>query len=189
MQELDASVITAGYSAEFALNAFLVMNHPKSCQKKRCCVLREIPALWHLLSCWYEPKKLKEQIFQISSVTKQRTSLSLVPTKGKNSKQSPESSHKFPLDKQHHWISWIITFSLKNIEPNLNPAPTRRHNRLKEWDGGTHGTPSIWTITSCDPLPQKAPPCPAELPPSPLLTASQKGLHELSNNPKQRAMN
>lgn len=35
MQELDASVITAGYSAEFALNVFLVMNHPKSCQKKK----------------------------------------------------------------------------------------------------------------------------------------------------------
>lgn len=51
MQELDASVITAEYSAEFALNVFLVMNHPKSCQKKRCCVLREIPVLWHLLSC------------------------------------------------------------------------------------------------------------------------------------------
>lgn len=34
MQGLDASVITAGYSAEFAFNVFLVMNHPKSCQKK-----------------------------------------------------------------------------------------------------------------------------------------------------------
>lgn len=144
---------------------------PKELSEKRCCVLREIPVLWHLLSCWYEPKKLKEQIFQLSSVTKQRTSLSLVPTKGKNSKQSCDSSHRFSLDKQHHWVSWIITFSVEKIEPNLNPAPTRRYNRLKEWDGGTHGTPSSWTITSCDALPQKAPPCPAELPPSPLLTA------------------
>lgn len=37
MQELDASVIAVGYSAQFALNVFLVMNHPKSCQKKMLC--------------------------------------------------------------------------------------------------------------------------------------------------------
>lgn len=37
MQELDASLITAGYSVEFALNIFLVMNNPKSCQKIVLC--------------------------------------------------------------------------------------------------------------------------------------------------------
>lgn len=88
---------------------------PKELSGKRCCVLREIPVLWHLLSCWYEPKKLKEENFQLSSVTKQRTSLSLMPTKGKNSKQSPDSSHRFSLDKQHHWVSQITTFSLENL--------------------------------------------------------------------------
>lgn len=106
--------------------------------------------------------------------------------KGENSEQSPDSSHRFALNKQHYRVSWIITFSLEEVEPNLNPAPRRRHNTLKEGDGGTRGTPSIQTITSCYPLPQKAPPCPAELPHSPLLTARQKGLHEPSNNPKQR---
>lgn len=186
MQELDASVITAEYSAEFALNVFLVMNHPKSCQKKRCCVLREIPVLWHLLSCWYEPKKLKEQNFQLSSVTKQRPSLSLVPTKGRNSKQSPDSSHRFSLDKQHPWVSWIITISLEKVDPNLNPSPTRRHKGLKEWDGGTQRKPlnlnnnQLWS-----PTPESSTlPCWAAT--LPLLTARQKGLHELSNNPKQK---
>lgn len=132
MQGLDASVVTVGYSAVWGCFEHPPSHEPpKELSEKRRCVLREIPVLWHLLSCGYEHKKLKEQNFPLPGVTEQRTSPSLVATKGANSKQSPDNSHADLPWRSSISVSWSITFTLEKNESNLRSAPTSRPQHTK----------------------------------------------------------